>query len=183
MKPWQKLAIISACGGAAFALVIALVTGGYFWYASRPKPPEPWNTTAIKGRFEAIRTEGSNNTIEFCYTLQNTTEDDYQVENQSELSLASRLADSKSLFFEPGEEHALTFDFPLYIPSRQRLNFNIHLAYPYPGTVPSPEAGKEEWREYRKALKAYASKEYSNLNGFVLFDKAHRYEIDLPKGW
>ena len=37
--------------------------------------------------------------------------------------------------------------------------------------------------EYRKALELYIREKYVNLDGFVLFDQANRYQIDFPSGW
>jgi hypothetical protein len=39
MLPGRKLAIVSLCAGAGFAIVAALATGAYFWYESRLVPP------------------------------------------------------------------------------------------------------------------------------------------------
>ena len=183
MKPWQKLAIISACGGAALALVIALVAGGYLWYEARPKPPKPWNNTAVKASFDYLSTEGKTNTFDFCYTLQNTTPRDYEVDNRAELSVAGRLLREKSLSFESDGERFVRPDLPIFIPSGQRLRFVIHLDYPYPGKDLPSGASAEDRKKYREALNKFVNENLTNLNGFVLFDKTHHYEIVLPKGW
>lgn len=41
----------------------------------------------------------------------------------------------------------------------------------------------EEQEKQHKALEDYVRNEMPNLDGFVLFDDFHGYEIDFPKGW
>jgi len=48
MDPKIKRAFWIAFGASAgIAVVLAVIAAGAFWYLSRPKPPELWNTAAI----------------------------------------------------------------------------------------------------------------------------------------
>ncbi len=45
------------------------------------------------------------------------------------------------------------------------------------------DVSKEEKEAYRQEVKKYLNEQLSELNGFVIFDESHRYQIDLAKGW
>lgn len=166
--------------GAGVVITAALILGTFFWYESRPKP---WNSTAIAAIYNSIDTEGEKNTFVFYYTLENNTDFDYKISFLSDVVLLAKLKRGDSLsgkindkFFQP--------DYRILLPARQRIRFAIHLGYPYVYDIPRKEdATDEEKEKYRNELKAYASKKFSNLNGFVIFDEKHRYQINFPKGW
>jgi hypothetical protein len=47
---------------------------------------------------------------------------------------------------------------------------------------PDPKT-KEEYRKKWKLIADYMKKEFSNLDGFGVFDSTNRYQINLPNGW
>jgi hypothetical protein len=177
--PWKRLVIISASAAAGFALVLAIIVGGLIWYGSRPKPLTAWKTGAIKATFDYVDAEGEKNTIVFYYTLENTTDFDYQLPAKPSTVVMARLEKQKSLSFD---DEYTSFDHLPFLPPKQRIRFGIHVAYPYPERL-SPGASHEEGHRFREKLAAYVKTELANLNGFVLFDKENRYQIELPKGW
>jgi hypothetical protein len=184
IAPWKRLAIVSASAGAGLAVTMALIVGGLLWYSSRPHPPKPWNTSALKATYDYIDTEGDKRTIVFYYTLENKTDADYKVESGVNATIALHLQRQDSLSVERDESY-VKIDYPLFVPAKQRSRFAIHLlAYPYQGKeVLKADASLEERRSFRKALAGYVSKDMGNLDGFVLLDEANRYQINFPKGW
>ena len=182
MTAWKKFVVGTVCVGAGLGLVLAAAFGGYLWYQSRPTPPKPWNKMAIKANFDDVDTEGEQNTLVFNYTLENTTPFDYRVLESSGLSIAARLKRENSLSMS-AEREVLRIDYPIFIPPGQRLRFAVHLAYSYPGKSPPSDASRDARKEHREALKTYVNKEMRNLDGFVVFDESHRYQIELPRGW
>lgn len=182
MSTWKKLTIGALAAGFGVGLAASLAVGGYIWCRSRPRPPAPWNSAAIRAEFDTLGTEGDQPTIAFDYTLENTTRFDYRVADVSGLSLAGKLKKENSLSLET-DEKILRVDLPIFIPAGQRLRFRVHLGYPYPGKTLPDDASADERKRYYDGLKNYVAKDLANLNGFVLFDETHRYEIDLPRGW
>jgi len=78
----------------------------------------------------------------------------------------------------------LEINYPIFIPAKQRGRYSISLpSYRYPGGKLKDDASKEERQAYGKAISAYVNEKFGNLNGFVLFDEANRYQINFPKGW
>ena len=74
------------------------------------------------------------------------------------------------------------YDLPIYIPSKQKLRYGIHLAYPYEQPLKA-NPSRDERSAYQTKIKAWVNDNLTNLDGFVFFDEEHRYQIDFPKGW
>jgi hypothetical protein len=204
---WKRWLVFGAGAGAGFAFALAAIVGIVLWYESRPKPPKPWNTAAISASFSHISTQSEitgqhtsadnpyadlgavavppnvtlpkgfklDDSLVFFYTLENGTDFDYRLPNAAGIAITARLKRERSLsrFL-----NAVTVDYPVFIPAHQRVLLAVHLPdYVYPERLPPPGA------ERRAKLAAYVAKEMPNLDGFVLFDEANRYQINFPKGW
>jgi hypothetical protein len=181
MASLKKIAVVSFSFGAGIAFIAALIIGGFFWYESKPKPPAPWNTTAITPKYDHIGTEEEFNYLVFYYILQNNTDYDYQISDLSNIVILAKLKRQDS-FSGDKDSPYLTTDYPIFIPAGKRLRFGIHLRYPS-GKRLKADASIEERKKFRKELEKYVDKKLSNLNGFSLFDEMNRYQIDFPNGW
>ena len=71
----------------------------------------------------------------------------------------------------------------VFIPAKQRRRFAIHLLYPVTESFGADLKTKEGQRKKWKLIAEYINKEFSNLDGFVVFDTTNRYRINLPNGW
>jgi len=169
--------------GLGTAVGLGIIVGGFLWYESRPKPPKPpkqWNRSAIKAEYDRVDTEGDKNTIVFYYTLENTTDFDYRVENGENISVNANLEKERSLtHFDEME----SIDYPIIVPTKKRVRIGIHLGgYPCP-VKPKENPNAEERKEHRTAVEKYVVDELTDLDGFDLLDEANRYEIFFPSGW
>lgn len=99
MEIWKKTLLRAAGFGAGFAVVAALIVAVFLWWTSRPPKVKPWDDKAIVASYESLDTEGDENTYRFVYTLENTTDTDYRVENDSNIHLAAFLKRSQALSF------------------------------------------------------------------------------------
>ena len=129
IEGWKKLAIRAAGFGAGFALISALLIGATLWWSSRPVKPKPWNTKAITAEFSDIFAEGEKNTLVFVFTLQNNTEKDIQIADDTSIHLGALLQRSNAFSFDIGD--VLKTDYPIYIPAKSRVRFKIHVNSPY----------------------------------------------------
>ncbi len=177
---WKRIAIRSFFFGSGFALFCCLFVSGVFWHGSRPKPEKPWNATAILASYDYIETRGEDDHLAFCYVLENTTDRDYRLENNSGITIAGRLAKEKSISIVSGGYEKT--DYPIFVPTKQRSRFFVEIPYPGPTKLKS-SASSDERKKFRKDLEKYAETEFGNLDGFVLYDSNSRYQINLPKGW
>jgi hypothetical protein len=73
MAEWKRQLLIGIGWGLGTALGVVLLLGGFFWYQSRPKPPKPWNSTAIKAYYNGAGVEGETSLVFIAYSLENTT--------------------------------------------------------------------------------------------------------------
>jgi hypothetical protein len=76
----------------------------------------------------------------FYYTLENTTDFDYRVEDGNQITMTGRLEPENSLtpFLKPEG----VVDYPIFVPAKKRVRFRVHLiGYEYP---PKRES-KSQW--------------------------------------
>lgn len=194
--------VISASAGAGFAVVFSLIVAAVFWYRLQPKPPTPWNTTAITAKFDLIATEGTQKTLVFYYHLQNTTDTDYRVGSVPPYNVMI-MAKTKSLHvssnairsregseilpieelqtLEPSGDW-LSMDDSVFIPAKQTVRVAVRLGYAYAERLKMNPTSDEK-RAYQEKLAVHVADRFSTLDGFVVFDEWNRYQIDLPRGW
>ncbi|MGB8477909.1 MAG: hypothetical protein WCE63_03590 [Acidobacteriaceae bacterium] len=180
MENWKKLLLRAAGFGAGFAVIAGVILGGALWWSSRPPRPKPWDEKAITASYEGLDTEDAANTLRFVYTLQNNTNTDYRIENDSSVHLAAFLERSQALSF--GDTEHLHTDYPVYVPAKSRVRFTVHLGYPYP-IKPNYEASDDEQHDFNTKVAQYVTKELGNVDGFVLLDDNSKYKIVMPNGW
>lgn len=187
IKTWKSIALRSAFFGIGFSLILIIVTGGYIWYESRPKPQKPWDNNAIVAFYDYVDTsknpENKRDEVVFYYTVENKTKTDYSIDSENDILLYAKLDKQKSISGGKPDEH-LNIAYPIIIPSNQRFKFPIRLFYVI-DSIKEPLSGatKDEKKTYREILEKLIGEELSNLNGFIIYDKRDRYVIDFPAGW
>lgn len=180
MQPWKKILLRAAGFGGAFAIIAAIIIGTFLWWSSRPAKPKQWDEKAIVTSYDGLRTEGESNTFVFDYTLENKTDEDYRVDNDSQVHMAAFLKRSQALSFSDTKN--LHTDFPIYIPAKSRVRVLIHLGYPYP-IKPNYDASDDMQHDFNTRVAQYVTNEVSNIDGFVLLDDQTHYKIMMPNGW
>ncbi len=180
MPIWKKILLRSLGFGAGFALTLCVIVGVWVWHRDRPKPPTPWNKQAITAEYELLSTRGGENHIVFIYTLQNNTDEDFRLDSDIGINLTPRLQEERE--FAQFSQTYFTLEYPVFVPAHNRVRQFIESKFKYP-IQEKEDATKEDRKQYRKALAKHVIDKWSNLDGFVVFDTVHRYEIDFPTGW
>lgn len=85
--------------------------------------------------------------------------------------------DDNSTLSESMPSGVAAIEFPVFIPAKQKGTFIVILNF---ATVP-PRKPAETDDHYHETLRAYLQDELKGSIGFVVFDEANHYEIDLPK--
>jgi hypothetical protein len=176
---WKRLLLEAFGFGAGFAICAAVLGGLFYWNSIRPKP---WNKTALKASFSAIefdtQPQAASYKVVFSYDVQNTTQQNYEFQPSSFTFLAV-LADGNSLSKEFGHYQAEEprIDGPAFIPTQGKVRVQVIVSYDYP-----PEWTTEEKGDQKK-VNVSLDRRLRELSGFVAYDKANHYEIDLPEGW
>lgn len=167
MVGWKKTVSQAAAFGAAFALVLCIVGGAWIWYAKSPHPTA-WNSAAIRATFKDLTLSTSQQPPKehFSYLLENTTDVDYALDPSTVLVMAA-LPDGKGL--EQDDTLSLS---AREIPARQKVVVSISRDMDYQG---DPNDNDK--------LSEVTTRQLKKIDGFVLFDKVHRYKIILPNGW
>jgi hypothetical protein len=182
---WKKALLIGLGWGLGTALGLAILVGGFLWYGSRPKPPKPpkpWDSAAIKADYDVAYTEGDNNVIVIYYTLENTTDFDYRIEDGHDVMMSAKLEKQNNLSPFALDDNFAKVDYPIFVPAKKRVRFPVHLGYPYP-VKDDAKADVDARKKYRQAVEKYISDDLANLDGFDLLDETNRYEIVFPAGW
>ena len=186
---WKILVIASASAGAGFAVILAVTVGSIAWYGLRPKPPKPWNTRAIRAKYSTadvhdvecfmLEQKGrSKSEVNACYDahsniylkyeLQNTTDYDYRLEDQSNVEIMEQNKVLEPTLLCEGPDRGTSYyriQLPVFVPARHTGTIQIKT----PVVCPRCNADK---------LKSGLKDDFSEL---VLFDSGTRYEIELPQ--
>src|SRR5271155_177680 len=84
-----------------------------------PKQPEGWNSTAIRSSFAGVQVKEVDPThaaLIFTYDLENTTDSDYNLVNDSKVLIMGRLKSSSSL----KAEDSIRMGNSIFLPARNR---------------------------------------------------------------
>lgn len=213
LRRWQTVLLMAAGFGGGFAVIMAAIVGGWVWHESRPTKPKPWDAKAIVATFDYPETESGEPEgsvgfrpyiIVVYYTLQNTTDYDYTMPAQEQLEVDGKLKRQRSLI---GSNDLVTLDKErVFIPAKQRRRFAVHLHHPVKELFGPDKLAEEQGDQAdhgppvvfkpgqilsmsdleelsRAGTRAYMRKEFTNLDGFVVYDSTNRYQINLPNGW
>lgn len=172
----KKTILIAFSAGAGVAVVIAALAAGGYWYLSRPKPPKPWDTTAIvvDGTPGFGPTEDKKK-IQFTYSIKNSTDNDYRIASDAEIKLVRRgINDTLS---QPLTTEVVSIEFPIFIPSKQKAAVSIDINF---ANIPQRKDSETD-EHYHEVLRAYCLEQMSGDRDLVVFDETNRYEISFPK--
>jgi hypothetical protein len=174
MSDWKRWLVKSLGFGAGSALVLAILACISFWYISRPKPPKPWNRSAIKAAY--YRVESKGDAVDFQYVLENTTTEDLRLTEADRPDVGVKIADTNSLFGFGSENVKLLL--PIYVPAKHRTRVAIEISgYRLDATDPGVSATKEERDNYHKKVVEQIGLKMPNLGGFEVFINSGRLEM------
>ena len=160
---WKRFALKWLAVGAGVGLVAILAVGSLIWYSSRPKPPKPWNTNALIARNSpgfSVHDEGKK--LQFSYAVENTTENDYQVESNYQVKVLIKTSDGSFSQLLPDEvEHIIL---PIFIPAKQTGAIVLELTI---SGIPIKESSESD-DEYHERVRAFCEKRLKGVKGFVL---------------
>lgn len=170
------LIVGATLSGATLVLIVFLV--GLDLNTSRARASQGWQLNAIQASYvhSTLReVDPSHAVLLFSYDLENKTDVDYRLSehsNSGDVIVMSRLASDGSL----SQDESMRLAHPVYLPSRQRVRITIEVSHPFQWPVPGDPAQDAK-------LKDFVKQRLTNVAGFVLFDEAHRCQVNLPRGW
>jgi hypothetical protein len=146
----------------------------------KPAPASVWNSSAIRSSFAGVQVkeiDGTHAKLIFSYDLDNNTDTDYQVATGPTTVVMTRLKSNGSV----SSQEPIALSNSVFLPARNRTRIAVEIVrnFNWPTGLPEAQIGPVNQEKFR----ALVSQEVSNLSGFVLFDQATHFQIELPSGW
>lgn len=163
------------------AILLGLVGAINFMVACAPRQPAsadavaPWNPGAMQTSYAGVRVEqidASNAAIVFLYDVDNRSGSDYQLIKGPGVVIMSRLKSSGAL----SSEKPVNLDASAFVPMRNRTRIALEITEPFNWPTRIDTTSENRFRQL-------LAQEVADLEGFVIFDQSHRYQIDLPGAW
>jgi len=178
MGIWRKFPpAAAACMTGRLLILLTLLPFGDLLPQSAvlARPASPWNSHAIEATFAGLRVheiDASHSEVLFLYDLDNKTESDYQLDKGPKIMIMTRLKPTRSL----SSEKQIALSASAFIPAgnRTRIALTVTRSFNWPARMDVASQGR---------IRQLVSSETAELDGFVLFDQASRYQIELPGSW
>jgi len=178
--------------GRWFIIGAVIVAAALLWYAFRPSGDVPWNNQMIQAQFadlviqrpeaheeagnvvadSGVKAPQTDVHVVLKYVLANHTGKPYRLPPPSHGSLMKSL-EHRGL----QDVDTVVWDGPL-IPAGKTASVEFDLTL-YPET----EDLSGEHLQAKQNLVAFCNRRLKPIQSLVFFDYAHRYAIDLPRGW
>jgi hypothetical protein len=172
--PWQKVGVVGAATVVFLALLILLMGRSQRSEISA-KPAAPWNSRAVEGAYAGVRVreiDASSAAVVFLYDLDNQSGSDYELTKGPGVVVMSRLKSAGSF----SSEKAVNLSASAFVPANSRTRIALEIKEPFNWPPPADASSEVRFRQL-------VAQEVADLDGFALFDEAHRYQIDLPGSW
>jgi hypothetical protein len=165
----NKLPIL---GFFSFLALTALIL---YLHRSSTTAPRPWNPNAITASYVGVQLrqlDSGNAALYLAYEVTNHTDSDYRLADGPAALVISRLRADGSL----SSQQQVRLSYPTFLPARQRAR--VALEVPAPFNWPDDNDGA-----FQDKLRDFINQKLMDVQSFVLFDQADRFEIEFPSGW
>ena len=173
--------------GAGFAVASALLITAVSWYSHRPKQ---WDSSAIIGKFDHCSIDDAYK-ISVYYTLENTTNIDYEINDNSAIRLFHKNRQGvldvmevtwKESSGKGNKSPLLEYSKSIFLPAGRKTPYSITWNVSFQNDF-SPNILKLNSMEQSKLVSDFLSRDKAwSFNGFVMYDENRKYEIDFPSG-
>jgi hypothetical protein len=156
----MKLKPSSAILAGAFSVAAgAMAVAGILACHARNTVPEHSNDLLIRATLESV--VPAHNDLWFRYVLENQTDSEYRVADESEVRILGR---RRTGVLERTRLENVSGEFPLVVPARGRVHFALI------------------WTCDHEIVPAYVGNEVSGLSirSFVFIDNVRQYQIEFP---
>lgn len=168
MAQWKKLGWACLAVGA-LALILILVRLGRSGRFS--SAANPWNSRAIQSTLAGVRVRELDSThaaVVFFYDLDNRTDSDYRLSSGPNVVIMSRLQPSGSL----SSDEPISLDSAAFVPAKNRTRIALEISRAFDWPAQRDAAAERQVRQF-------VADQVAGVEGFVLFDQAARYQIEL----
>jgi hypothetical protein len=171
MPPKKMMVWAAWVAGGVCLLAVILLAAQFHRGGAADGAPNSWNSGAIHGTLAAVRVRELDPThaaVIFFYDLENRTDTDYRLSSGPDVVIMSRLQSSGIL----SSDQPISLDAAAFVPAKNRTRIALEITHAFEWPA-QRDAGAE------KQLRQFVVDQVSGLEGFVLFDQATRYQIEL----
>jgi hypothetical protein len=156
-------------------LIALVITPAILYLRQGASKPQPWNSGAITATYVGAQLrelDSVNAAVYLAYEVQNHTDSDYQLADGPRTLVMGRLRADGSL----SSQEQVRLSYPTFLPARQRARVALEI----PSSFSWP-AGNDP--AFQDKLRDLVNQKLAEVQAFVLFDQADRFEIEFPSGW
>jgi hypothetical protein len=168
MTRWKRLGSIGLGAGALALIVFVLAFSRAALFGARANG---WNSRAIESTLAGVQVrelDPEHAAVVFLYDLDNRTDADYRLASGPDVVIMSRLQPGGSLT----SAQQVSLDAGAFVPAKNRTRISVDVSRPFDWP-----AKRDAWGDRR--LRQFVADQVVGLQGFVLFDQAVRYQIEL----
>jgi hypothetical protein len=158
------------------AFLFALALTAAILYARRGgSTPKPWNSSAITATYVGAQLrelDSGNAAMYLAYEVQNHTDSDYQLADGPRALVMSRLRADGSL----SSQEQVRLSYATFLPARLRARVALEIPSPFTWPADNDPA-------FQDRLRDLVNQKLTEVQAFVLFDQADRFEIEFPSNW
>lgn len=154
---------------------VGLASGWMVKSRESTAPAGVWNAQAIGGSFAGVRVQeadAANAAVIFLYDLDNKSGVDYTLAADSKLVVMGRLKSTGSL----SPENQYRLGSAVFLPAGNRTRVMLERTQPFRWPAQMDAATEAQFRNM-------VDHSVADLAGFVIFDPATHYQIELPGSW
>lgn len=137
--------------------------------------PKPWNSSAITANYvgaQLRQLDSGNAALYLAFEVTNHTDSDYRLADGPGALVMSRLRSDGSL----SSQQPVRLSYPTFLPARQRARVALEV----PSSFGWPDDSDAAFQD---KLRDFINQKLMDVQAFVLFDQADRFEIEFPSGW
>ena len=156
-------------------LLASVVTAVIVYVRPGGMSPKPWNSSAITASYVGAQLrelDSGNAALYLAYEVQNHTDSDYQLAEGAGALVMSRLRADDSL----SSQQQVRLSYRTFLPARQRARVALEIPAPF---VWPPDGDPL----FQDKLRGFVNQRLVDIQAFVLFDQADRFDIEFPSGW
>jgi hypothetical protein len=158
----------------SFLLSLA-ITAIILYFRPAAKAQKPWNSTAVTASYlgaQLRQLDSGNAALFLAYEVQNHTDSDYQLADGPTALVVGRLRADGSL----SSQQPVRLGYRTFLPARQRARVALEVPGPFNWPGDNDPAFQDKLRDF-------VNEKLANVEAFVLFDQADRFDIEFPSGW
>jgi hypothetical protein len=157
---------VAVCGLALILILVKLPGAAFFTGRA-----QVWDSRAIDSTFAGVRVrevDPAHAAVVFSYDLDNRTGTDYRLSTGPNVVIMSRLEPNGSL----SSDQQVSLDSPAFVPAGNRTRIGLEMSHSFDWPTQRDAAAERRIRQF-------VADQVADLQGFVLFDQATRYQIEL----